>query len=738
MNEFQNDDDELNFRAEDDDHATATQPRGCWQILIVDDEPDVHEATLLALRDIVIEGRRLVFHHAYSAQQAREQLATLGEQLAVAVLDVVMERPDAGLALVRHIRDELGLKALRIILRTGQPGYAPEIDTIRAYDINDYKTKSELTRTRLYTSLTAALRSYAQLRQMEASRQGLEKIIESSADLSRLQGLRAFAEGVVTQICALLDVPAAGLVCARSGPGQNETVIIGAAGHYAWLINHPLSELPDAAMREAIDACMRQREHRMGQAATCLFFPISDEEGFVACISPTRTLEVVDERLLAVFGASISSGFANVTLMDRMRELAFIDPLLGIANRNGFVQMIDAQLTQPQGHALALVDIDDFATLNATLDQHFGDHVLQAVCERLRQFADGHAALGRVSGDVFGLLGLADRVSGERLTALFDEPFVVQGEPLRLSATTGLARLDERRTRGLGLLKEASIALKQAKLFNRGKSLLFNEDLRESARLRMRMLYGLRSAFSADRLFLVYQPQVELATGRPIGAEALLRWRNEEGQYVPPDQFIPIAERSGLMVPIGDWVIRTAALKLRSLIDAGFTDFRMAVNVSQVQFREPSFVESLQDVLSALSLPPHQLEVELTESVAAENLANVLAKVQALRGMGVKVAMDDFGTGYSSLSILNTLPLDRIKIDRAFVNQLAGDQPTDKTIADLVITIGRKLNVVSIAEGVETESQREALLRMGCQEAQGYLFGKPMVADDLLNWLRSR
>lgn len=727
------DSDELLFLADDD--ASDALPAESWQVLIVDDERDVHEATLLALRDIVIEGRRLEFHHAYSAQEARERLATLGEGLAVALLDVVMENPDAGLGLVRHIRDDLGLKSLRIILRTGQPGYAPEIDTIRSYDINDYKTKSELTRTRLYTSLTVALRSYWQLRQLENSRIGLEKIVEASADLSRVQGVRAFAEGVVTQICALLNVPPEGLVCARSC--DDDPIIIAAAGHFSPYINRPLSELPDPPMRDAIAAAIQRRAHQIGQS-TCLFFPIDPEHGFVVCISPSRSLEPVDQRLLQVFGASVNSGFANVTLADRMRELAFTDPLLHIANRNHFVEMIDLQLAQPDGYALALVDIDDFATLNATLDQHFGDHVLDAVCQRLRTFAGNDVVLGRVSGDVFGMLGPVDKICGERVSVLFDEPFVVQGEPLRLSATTGLARLHDRRVNGTELLKDASIALKQAKVFSRGKSLEFNEDLRESARLRMRMLYGLRTAFSAERLFLVYQPQVDLASGRPIGAEALLRWRNDDGKFVPPDQFIPIAERSGLMVPIGDWVIRTAALELSRLLAAGHANFRMAVNVSQVQFREPAFVQSLAGVLKQHNLPPHLLELELTESVAADDLNNVLDKVQAVRAMGVKVAMDDFGTGYSSLSILNTLPIDRIKIDRAFVNQLTGTESSDRTIADLVITIGRKLNVVSIAEGVETEAQRETLLRMGCQEGQGYLFGKPMVAEDLTAWLNER
>jgi len=707
-----------------------------WRVLIVDDERDVHEATQLALRDVIVEGRRLEFLHAYSAAQARQLLAELGQSLAVILLDVVMESPDAGLKLVRTIRDDLQLGFVRIILRTGQPGYAPEIDSIRLYDINDYKNKSELTRTRLYTSLTVAVRSYSQLRQLEASRQGLEKIIAASTDLNHLQGLSLFAQGVVTQVCALLNIPADGLVCAY-GREREVPFVIAAAGHYAGFVNSPVTRLPEVAIRDTIAQCMALRRHLIG-ALTCLYFPVERGDGFVVCISPTRPLSPVDQRLHEVFGSNIAVGFANVVLTDEMRELAFNDPLLQIANRNRFVQFIDRQMQTPAGQTLALVDIDDFAALNVTLDQHYGDDVLMAVRDRLQLYAGDRLSIGRVSGDVFGLLGPATLVSPEAVAGLFEQPFAVRNESLRLSATSGFARLDGRKANGNELLKDASIALKQAKLFSRGKALEFSEGLRDSAENRVRMLTGLRSAFSEDRLFVVYQPQVDLQTGQPIGAEALLRWRNEQGQFVPPDQFIRVAEQSGLMVPIGDWVLRTAAAQLRQMLQAGGPRLRMAINVSHVQFREPAFVSSVEALVNEYQLPPELLEVELTESVAADDLDNVVAKLQRLRALGVQVALDDFGTGYSSLSILHSLPIDRVKIDRSFVNQVTEPGSAGQSIADLVVTIGRKMRTVAIAEGVETEAQRQALVQMGCQEGQGYLFAKPMPADALIDWVRQR
>lgn len=722
------DDDDILFESEYENHAEEP-PSASWKILIVDDEPDVHEATELALRGLVIEGRSLDFLHAYSAAEALEILAREGNSLAVVILDVVMEQADAGLQLVREIRDKLGLKALRIILRTGQPGYAPEIETIRAYDINDYKTKSELTRVRLYTSLTVALRSFWQLYQLETSRRGLEKIVAASADLSQLHGIHSFSEGVVTQICALLNIPTEGIVCANTlGESVTQAKIIAAAGIYAGLINQPLSTLPNPRIRKALERSLASRSSQDFQE-TCLYFEDKNWRGVAVCVESPKVLEVIDQNLLRVFSANISVGFDNVALHERLLDLAYNDQLLGIPNRNRFVQLIEERLDSASGQMLLLIDIDDFSGINAALDQHFGDRVLRAVCARLNESGQGEVVIGRVASDCFGVLGDASHLTPEFVSSVFKAPFDIDGEQLRLSATSGFVALNEQVPSAIELLKDASIALKQAKIFNRGKSMPFSSDLRTAAKDRMRLLNGLRAAFSAERLFIVFQPQIDLDTRKLIGAETLLRWRSEDGQFVPPDRFIPLAEQSGVIIPIGDWVMRSACAKLRELISAGYQDFRMAINVSHVQFREPDFVRKVEAVIAEYGVPPAQVEIELTESIAPEGLDMIIERLSALRAMGLSLAMDDFGTGYSSLSMLNRLPIDRIKIDRAFVNELT--QPARKShIVEMIIALAGQLNLVTIAEGVESEEQAQILIEQGCMEGQGYHFGKPMAADD--------
>ena len=726
------DDEALAFADEQADFPLASAEP--WRILIVDDEADVHEATRLALRDLVVESCRLTLLHAYSAREAYAILAQ-DSNVAVILLDVVMESEDAGLHLVKQIRNDLGRQAIRIILRTGQPGYAPEIDTIHTYDINDYKTKSELTRVRLFTSLTVAIRSYRQIRQLEMNRRGLELIVAASTGLAKQRALQSFAEGVVTQLCALLNIAPEGLVCVFSRQGTNEAPrIIATAGRYRTLIQHPLHELLDAEMRGALQNCLSRKQHTFKQGATCLYFNVSETSGIAVGVNPVRELDPVDRDLIEVFCANMSVGFENVLLHNRLYDFAYHDQLLHLPNRNRFIQFIDENRANSQ-MTLALVDLDDFAEMNTVLDHRFGDQVLQAVGTRLARSFGPQVILARVAGDVFGLFGPQDKIHQCGIKQVFLDPFVVQGETIRISATSSLIRLDsDSSATGEELLKDASIALKQAKLLHRGRAEYFSADISRTARARIRMLNNLRAAFSAERLFVVFQPQVELASGRVVGAEALLRWRTEDGQFVPPDQFIPLAEQSGLIIHIGEWVLRTACHQLKRLDALGYVDFRMSINVSHIQFREPVFVALLDHILNDCQVKAGQIELELTESVAMEHPDSIATKLAEIRRMGVSIALDDFGTGYSSLSVLKQLNVDRLKIDRTFVREI-GSSGDVNGIATLIVALGRQLNLSIIAEGVETPEQRVCLRAMGCQEGQGYLFARPLTAKQLEAWL---
>ncbi len=716
-----------------DDLPGPTPDGETWKVLVVDDDDDVHHATELAMRDVIVEGRHIRFLHATSAAAAHALLAAHAD-IAVALLDVVMETPDAGLRLVQQARGELGRDALRIILRTGQPGYAPELETVRSCDINDYRTKSELTRVRLFTSLTAAIRSYRQIVALQQTRRGLQVVVQASTELSKLHGLQRFAEGVIIQLCALLEIRREGLVCAQAATPEDDTArIIAAAGDYAALMHRPLHEVDVPHVRQALQRCLEARASQFGPELA-LYFASSGGRGMAAYVDAPR-LGGLERHLLEVFCASMSVGFENVLLYHQLQALAYLDPLLHIPNRNRFIELIDTHLREPAGVTMAVVDVDDFAGINQTLGHGFGDALLQALGTRLGEHLGPGVVMARVAADSFGLLGPDAVVNPARLAAALAAPLAVQGQGLRISATSGLVRLGAASPQGAELLKDAHIALKQAKQRHRGAAHYFTAAMGTDARERMRLLRGLREAFEAGRLFVVYQPLVSLADGRTLGTEALLRWRTDEGQFVPPDQFIPLAEQSRLIVPIGEFVLRSACHQLKRLHDQGHAGLRMAVNVSQAQFRDPGFVDMLARALRETGVEAHAVELEITESMAAEDFELMMSVLAEVRRTGVSVAIDDFGTGFSSLSLLRQLGADRLKIDRAFVHEI-GSGALRGTIARMVIELGRGLDMQVIAEGVETQAQRDALREMGCHEAQGYLFARPMPAGALETWLQ--
>ncbi|MED5621361.1 EAL domain-containing response regulator [Ideonella sp. BN130291] len=723
----------------DDTAANAPDYAAPWKILIVDDDQDVHRSTELALRASRILERPLAFLHAATSHEA---VALLREHpdVAVILLDVVMEREDAGLAMVRVVREVLGLAEVRIILRTGQPGYAPEIETICHYDINDYKTKSELTRTKLLTAMIAAVRSFDQLSRLQHSRRGLKQIVNACNDFISLQGITEFSEGVLTQLAALMGIAPAGLVCAsanRAQPGNG--LVIAAAGRCAGFLNRPLSEIDDpqlvASLRRSFDTGARQ----IGPRHLTLHFSGRQGRSFAVYLESAAPLRHVDEQLLEVFCSNIAICCENVELVAELREHAFTDRLLRLPNRLALIHRIDTLRSagQQAGKAVALLDVDQFSEANDMFGHAYGDALLQAISARLVDGLGAHCVVARVAGDVFGVLGDEAQVRPEVLRQLFAQPFAPAGTDHMVSASIGLVRLTGYGGSGADLLKDASIAIKRAKAAGQGQVVYFTDTIAHETRHRTRLLADLRHAFQFERLYMAFQPQVELASGRIVGVEALMRWPTSEESLVSPEVFIPVAEQSGLIVNLGEWGLRAALQMLQQVQAQGLPPLRMAVNVSPVQFRHPAFLEVLDRALRDHATPAQALELEITESVAMTGSSAIERALHEVKARAVAVAIDDFGTGYSSLSYLDRLPVDRIKIDKAFIRPLGAPQP-DTRIVEMVIALSHKLGLKVIAEGVETQAQAELLRGLGCDEAQGYLWGKPMTGEALLRLLAER
>jgi diguanylate cyclase (GGDEF)-like protein len=737
LEQSKDDQDDLVFLEEHPAPAGTTGARNVWRVMIIDDDEDVHSTTTFALGNLDMQQRPLEFVHAYSAGQARELLKH-EQEIAVILLDVVMEQDDAGLHLVRYIRETLKLHDVRIILRTGQPGYAPEIDAIRDFDINDYKTKSELTRIKLFTTVTAAIRSYEQIRKINDSRRGLNQIVQASTQLMTLHGVQNFAAGVLAQIGDLLGCDANGVLCVQECPddGCHELMVMATAGTFRHLDNITLTVREDQRIHDALEQALAQRRNVYGPDYVVLYFAGKASRDFVAFLEVRRAPTEIDERLLEVFCSNVAVGLDNVELVTHLHNAAFYDQLSKLPNRTRLVEILDATLAGPARDeaTLSLVDLDHFAETNDALGHQFGDLLLVAVAGRLQTELGEQVTVARIGGDIFCVLGDSAQVNPGNILTLFQRAFSIDGQDVQLSATLGLVRLNEHEGSGADALKDADIALKRAKSQQRAGHFYFSRSMGVEIRERVRMMHALRTAFGQNQLFVVYQPQIDLATRRPVGAEALLRWQTPDGKFISPDRFIPIAEYSGLIIDLGEWVMRTACRELVDLRKAGHQDFMMSINVSQVQFRHPLFLDMLKRALEDTGAPPQNIELEITESMAMEEPDLLIKMLGQIKQTGVSIAIDDFGTGFSSLSYLQRLQIDRLKIDRAFVTEITGSA-RGSSIAEMVIQLGRNLGLAVIAEGVEDERQAQILQSLGCPLAQGFLFARPMTASALDGWL---
>lgn len=729
--------DELIFMDEEDTSHEELEPvTGSWQVLVVDDDSEIHSVTKLALSDLVLNGKKLSFHHAYSGAQALEFLREHGEDIAIILLDVVMESDDAGLQVAKKMREELKLEEPRIILRTGQPGYAPEESVIKEYDINDYKTKTELTRSKLVTTIIASLRSYQQILTINENRKGLQKVINSSASLLEEHSIKGFCEGVINQISQLINEDVQGFVCSRAGVilevDNNDIYILGAVGRYQNFIHSPLKLIDESEAITLAQQCLQQRQH-IFQSNDSAFF--MDSSGYEAAIYITagENISDVQRQLLEVFFSSVSVGYENVNLFHQLRNAAFRDWLTKLPNRTEFINMLDRLRSDGMDlDTVALVDISHFSDINDGLGQEAGNLLLVAVAERLTSEFAGRAKLARIGADVYGIIGTEELVTVENINRIFSAPFKAGDHNLPINVSIGICRLLEHAS-GLNVLKQTNIALNRAK-----KSLTCNyefyaPEMEEKTTWRLEMIRKLRNDFGERRLQVWYQPQVDLMSEKVVGMEALLRWPTSDGGFISPAVFVPLAEYSGLIIDIGEWVLEEACGKLRSLNGIGFEDIRLSVNISMPQFRDPNFLNCIKNVIEKENISAGNLELEITESVVMDEPQIVVEALRALKSSGVQVAIDDFGTGFSSMSYLQQLPLDRLKVDRAFVNEVEPGKPA--FIAETIITLGQKLGLKTIAEGVEKREQASYMLKIGCDEAQGYLYAKPMPYDQLVEFL---
>ncbi len=432
---------------------------------------------------------------------------------------------------------------------------------------------------------------------------------------------------------------------------------------------------------------------------------------------------------------------------ERLAHLAHHDPLTGLPNRVTLRDRLAVALEHEQRRngrfAVAFVDLDRFKLINDSLGHGIGDRLLKVAAQRLGAAVRGGDTVSRQGGDEFVLLlddiripEDAGRVA-EKIIETLSQPYQIDGHELAISASVGLALYPENGEDIDALLRNADAAMYAAKAAGRARYQFYSSEMNQRASERLALEVELRHAVARDELFVIYQPQVDIGSGRVVGAEALLRWRHPKLGLVSPARFIPVAEESGQILGIGDWMMHRVCVQAQRWQREGLLAAPMSINVSSIQFRQADFVGRVLRTLDDTGLAPESLELEVTESVMMHGTDSMIAKLRELQTAGVKLAIDDFGTGYSSLSYLTKFPIGRLKIDQSFVRELP-DSQNAAAVALAIIGMGHSLQMRVVAEGVETVEQAGFLSGIGCEDAQGFLYAKPMLPEQLEQWLQER
>jgi diguanylate cyclase (GGDEF)-like protein len=462
--------------------------------------------------------------------------------------------------------------------------------------------------------------------------------------------------------------------------------------------------------------------------------------GVLLLYAPEKDFFDTEEmKLLAEIAGDISFALDHIEKSERIDYLAYYDSITGLANRALFQERLAEHLRTADRErdrlAVCIFDVERFKIVNDALGRQAGDALLKQVAARLTGAIGDPARLARVSADGFALL--MPEVHGEddaarrleqKLRAGFDAPFTVDGNELRVSAKAGLALFPNDATEGEALFAKAEAAWKKAKQTGE-RFVFYTQKMTDAVAHNFSLENKLRRALEKEEFVLHYQPRVDLETRLIVGVEALIRWRSPELGLVPPMQFIPLMEQTGLILEVGDWAVRQAVIDYRKWVDQGLAAPRIAVNVSAIQLRQRNFVDAMTAAIGRGAIPP-AIDLELTESLLMEDIRGNVEKLKAIQALGVKVAIDDFGTGHSSLAYLARLPVDTLKIDRSFIITMLED-PGSMTLVQTIISLAHSLKLAAVAEGVESQEQATMLRLLRCDQIQGYLISKPLPMDEM-------
>lgn len=711
-----------------------------WKILTVDDDENYQSSLTFSLDGLKVSNREVEILTANSATEAAIVLSQ-HDDISVILLDVVMERDDAGLRLVENIRNVQGNALVRIILLTGQPGFAPRQDVMHQYDINEYWNKSDIDHDILKSVVSANLRSWKSMYDLDQARAGLQMVVDASRKIASKYDTEVFVQVVLKEISELIAREREPCLCvieSREQQGNDEEHIIAVSDSVTLEPHDKKAQEVISRFRVLIDEAHEAKTHVFNKNSSVLYFPIHGENRqYFVLVESYEPLSEYHIRLLQVFSENINSGFMQIALVNQLSKLAYQDSELGINNRNWLLReleiMTEAEISQLELLVVELTDYDSHAI--SFKQQSLVDFVSMVFNQLSEVFKfDSTAVITRVGSDRFAVLyNKQFPLSDDVLLDISNRTYDVNGYLVRSTMTFARIELSQLASFPAGQILHIARSLLFSAHENKQQVVTYHPLYREELIRDYQILGDLKAAIDNREFYVALQPKCDLRTGKVVGLESLLRWEKQE-TLIPPSIFIPLAERTGLISKLDAIAAELTFQAMKEVNQAGFI-LPISINATVADLTDPDYIHLLIDLIEEKNISPALVEIEITESQAMESYEEVKPILDDLHKAGFNISIDDFGTGYSSLSHISQLAVDVIKIDISFIRHLQ-DDPASQQVVDLVMRLAELFDFSVVGEGIETKAQRDALLERGCCVGQGYLYAKPMPTNELLVWLR--
>lgn len=712
-----------------------------WKILTVEDDLDYQNSLVASLEQLDLPVNTEL--EVLTASSAFEALSYLNanNDIGLVLLDVVMEADDTGLQLVNVIREDINNSAIRIVLLTGQPGFAPLKEVMTRYDIDEYWNKVDISIEKLQSVITSNFRTYHYIIELAEAKRGLSLVVDAARRINNQYEIDSFTNTVLEEIGRIIGVMDGGLFCMSTNDAFLEQAdVVCATGCYEHLRGLNCSHEQLEPLRDTLNKASKAKTHIIQPQQSTLFFNTDkiDSKQYVLLVNSKASISNSDINLLRVFCENISSGFNSIALLNKVTELAFKHIDLDIPNLNWMQQELEKMSQEEWKQTrLLMIEIHNFDEMKFSFGYEFVRNAFILAHKHLRNIFPTGTRIALTGHKHFCLLINKNfKISDQLIQTLTRNKIRLESVDHFVPATMLNMELREvKRETSHHIFSTGEALLKQA-ILNNQHYVIHTQDKTDELDYRYQLLQELREAINKKSISIALQPKVCLQTNDITGFEALARWQRKDGSFVPPDLFISVAEASGLILELDCMIVEKSISAISVLAKNGY-NIPIAFNASAFDLVHSIYLDCVLKNLEVYGVSPSLVEIEITETEAMTNYDLIRKSLSKFVDAGIKISIDDFGTGYSSLSRISQLIADCIKIDRCFVSELENNQ-SSQHLVKMILELAKKFNFNVVSEGIETEQQKNWLKEAGCSVGQGYLFAKPMPIEATLEWLNKR